>query len=239
MHKLLLVAAIMFATSASAQSLGGLNDEFNTLASELPVLNSTMSATTDENIRLKKEYDLYISDQTQKKAALAAAVLDVERTVKAPVEQRLTSKVSEYNGRCGRQFNRETEMGQYNQCVADKANIESEQRQAKAWWDQYVIDWNKANVDPVNAVILKQNARIAQIDAQMKANFKRFTDAQDRFVEVKKRINNILSQITQYCANKPAPAGGQFIYNEWVKYCSNVDWDGASKKLPPMYKWQN
>jgi hypothetical protein len=197
-----------------------------------------MSTTTDSNIGLKKEYDLYIADQTQKKAAILAAIAVVERDVKKPVEQKLTAKVSEYNGRCNRQFNRDTEMGQYNQCLADKAQIEGEQRQAKSWWDQYVIDWNQANVDPVNAVILKQNARIAQIDVQMKANFKLFTDAQDRFVEVKKRLDVILGKIKMSCANKPAPAGGSFTYNEWVKWCSNVDWDGASRKLPPMYKWQ-
>ena len=129
-------------------------------------------------------------------------------------------------------------MDQYNRCVADKARIENDQREAKAWWDNYVITWNTANVDPVNAVIIKQNARIEQNNVQIKANFKRFTDAQDRFIAVKARLKGILGQIKAYCANKPAPSGGQFTYNEWVKYCSSIDWDGTSQKLPPMYKWQ-
>jgi len=238
MKKLLFVTAIILATTANAQTISGLGDEFNSLSAQLPGLNAIMSETTDANIGLKKEYDVYIADQTQKKAAVAAAVVAVERDIKAPVERKLIERANEYNGRCNHQFDRNTEMGQYNQCIADKAQIEGEQRQAKAWWDQYVIDWNKANVEPVNAVIAKQNARIEQIDAQMKANFKRYTDAQDRFIAAKARIDTILSQIKLSCANKPAPAGGQFTYNEWVKWCSNVDWDGANRKLPPMYKWQ-
>lgn len=238
MKKLLLVAAIAFAMSASAQTISGLGDEFNTLAAELPGLNVTMSDNTDYNMRLKKEYDLYITDQTQKKAAVAAAIAVIERDVKAPVEQKLRSRVSEYQARCARTFDRDTEMDQYNQCVADKANIEQEQRDARAWWENYKTIWNKTNVEPVNAVILKQNARIEQIDAQMKANFKLFTGAQDRFIEVKKRLSAITDTMSIYCAKMPPLATNKFTYNEWVKWCSNVDWDGASRKLPPMYKWQ-
>jgi hypothetical protein len=238
MKKLLFVAVIMLATTANAQTIGGLGDEFNSLSAQLPGLNAIMSETTDANIGLKKEYDVYIADQKQKKDALEVAKAEVIRTVKTPLEQEVTSTVNEYNGRCNRQFNRDTEMGQYNQCLSDKDRIENWRAGKIAWWKQYSENWDKANVDPINAVILKQNARITQIDAQMKANFKRYTDAQDRFIAAKTRIDAILGQIKLSCANKPAPAGGQFTYNEWVKWCSNVDWDGANRKLPPMYKWQ-
>jgi len=238
MKKLLVLATIMLAGATNAQTLTALNDDLNTLSAELPGLNQVMSNATEANISLKKEYDLYIDDQKQKLAALEAAKANVERTIKAPLEQEIARAVNDYNGRCNRTFIRETEMAQYNQCVSDKSQLETWRAGKVAWWQQYVANWNAANVEPVNAVISKQNTRILQIDVQMKENFKRFTDAQDRFIMVKTRIKDIITQMKFYCANKPAPAGGPFTYNEWVKYCSNIDWDGASRNLPPMYKYQ-
>jgi len=235
MSRYLLSLLVLLASSAGAADIVGLNSEFKTLATELPKLNAVMSDTTDTNVRLKKEYDLYLDDQKQKLAALETAKAEVTRTVKEPLEQKIAASTAEYQGRCARTFNRETEMDQYNQCVADKARVEQENAAASAYWDKYVVDWNRANVDPVNAVILKQNARIAEIDGLMKANFKNFLDAQDRFRANKKRLDAIVGEVRVYCDNKPAPAGGQFTYDEWVKWCSNVDWDGARASLPPMY----
>jgi hypothetical protein len=238
MKKLVLVAALLASGAVSAQSIGALTDQFNSLSTELPSLNQVMSATTDINVNLEKENKVYIADQVEKKSRLAQAIVNVERDVKGPVEQRIQATVNEYNGRCGRQFNRETEMDQYNQCLTDKARIETDRQDAITWWNTYVVAWNKENTDPVNAVILKQNDRINQNNAQIKSNFKKFTDAQDRFIEVKAQLAVILPQIKNYCTNKTAPAGGKFTHSEWVKYCSNVNWDGASQKLVPMYKWQ-
>jgi hypothetical protein len=235
MNRWLWVLLVMLASSAGATDIVGLNGEFKTLATELPKLNAVMSDTTDTNVRLKKEYDLYLDDQKQKLAALEAAKAEVTRTVKQPMEEKVTATVNDYHARCNRTFNRETEMDQYNQCVADKERIEQDNAAASAYWDKYVVDWNRANVDPVNAVILKQNARIAEIDGLMKENFKNFLDAQDRFRANKKRLDAIVGEVRAYCDNKPAPAGGQFTYDEWVKWCSNVDWDGARASLPPMY----
>jgi hypothetical protein len=238
MKKLVLVVALAASGIVSAQTIGELNGQFNSLSTELPGLNQVMSDTTDININLEKENKLYLADQQQKKAILAQEMVKVERDVKAPVELRIQTTVNEYNSRCGRQFNRETEMDQYNRCLSDKARIEVDRQDAITWWVNYSAAWNKEHVDPVNAVILSQNARIVQNNAQIKANFKKFTDAQDRFIEVKAKIDAILPQIKNYCANKTAPAGGKFTHSEWVKYCSNVNWDGASQKLLPMYKWQ-
>jgi hypothetical protein len=235
MGRYVFVALVLLASSAGATDIVGLNGEFKTLATELPKLNAVMVDTTDTNVRLKKEYDLYIADQTQKKAALEVAKAEVVRTVREPMEAKIAATTAEYQSRCARSFSRETEMDQYNQCVADKARIEQDNAAASASWDQYVIDWNKANVEPMNAVILKQNARIAEIDGQMKSNFKNFQDAQDRFRASKARLDAIAGEVRAYCDKKPEPAGGQFTYNEWVKWCSNVDWDGARSSLPPMY----
>jgi hypothetical protein len=230
MKKSLIAVLLFTAGIVHAQDLSGLSTELSSATTELPSLNATMSAMTDTNIGLKKEYDVYIADQTQKKAALAAAIANVERTVKAPLEQEVAGAVAEYNARCSRQFNRETEMDQYNRCVADKANLEVWRTAKIAWWEQYTKDWNKTNVEPVNAVILKQNARITQIDAEMKRNFAAFTDAQDRSLALRARIKAIEAEFVTACA-KPSSA-------ETLKYCHSVNWDGASRKLVPMYKYQ-
>jgi len=230
MKKSLLVSLLFVSLAAGAQSLSGLGAELDSAAAELPSLNATMSQTTDANIGLKKEYDVYIADQKQKLAALEAAKAEVIRTVKTPVEQELQQRVGEYNGRCGRQFNRETEMAQYNQCVSDKASLEQYRTAKTDWWNQYVIDWNRVNVDPVNAVIIKQNARIAQIDAQMKRNFAAFTAAQDRSLALRARIKEIETTFVSACEKPTSP--------ENLKWCHSVNWDGASRKLVPLYRWQ-
>src|SRR2546427_9966311 len=78
------------------ETLDGLASEMDAAKSELPGLNSTMSQTTEANISLKKEYDLYVEDQKEKKSALAAASAEVERTVKQPAEQQLANEVATY-----------------------------------------------------------------------------------------------------------------------------------------------
>lgn len=228
--KSLLAVMMLIASTAYAQDLAGLSTELSSATAALPSLNSTMSQTTDANIGLKKEYDVYITDQKQKLAALEAAKAEVVRTIRTPLEQEVQARVAEYNGRCGRQFNRETEMAQYNQCVSDKAALEQYRAAKITWWEQYTIDWNRTNVDPVNNVIIKQNARIAQIDAQIKQNFAAFTAAQDRSLALRARIKEIEAAFVSACDKPTSP--------ENLKWCHSVNWDGASRKLVPMYKWQ-
>jgi len=220
------------------QTLDGLGSEMEADKSQLPGLNSTMSQTTEANVSLKKEYDVYVEDQKEEKSALEAAKAGVERTVKQPAEQRLENEVRAYNQRCNRTFDPKSEMGQYNQCVADKGRVDQDRTRTIQWWENYSAQWNRQNVDPVNATIAKQTARMNEISAQMKANFDRFTKAQDRSLALRARIKAIAAQMKGYCSSKTPPAGGNFTYNEWLKWCGNVDWDGVNKTLVPMYTYQ-
>jgi len=240
--KLTIFAAIVLAiavsaaqaqsTTAATPTIAGLSTTFDSLATELPRLNDTMARMTVENEKLMKEYKVYKDDQTQKLAWIAAQVAEQERTVKKPMEDAFNKKNDEIKARCE---GKTLDKGPYQRCMDDIAAIEQERAYINKQWPAYAQAWNDKNVAPINAVILKQNARIAQIDAEIKANFEVFTIAQDRSILVRNRIKGILNEIQMYCANKPAPGTG-FTYNEWVKYCTNVDWDGASKKLPPLWK---
>jgi|GEM_PF-3590572 len=238
MRKLPLFVVLLLSVEARAGTLDGLGSEMETAKAELPGLNATMSQTTEANISLKKEYDVYVNDQKEKKAALAAAIANVVRTVKQPAEQNYANELATYNGRCNRTFNRETEMSQYNQCVADKTRVDQDKARLNQWWQNYVAQWNQRNVDPVNTIISKQIARMNQIAELIKANFERFTQAQDRSLALRARIKAIAAQMKTYCSSQTPPAGAGFTHAEWLKWCGNVDWDGADKNLPPMYKYQ-
>ena len=238
MRKITLFAAVLFSVAVRAGTLDGLGSEMETAKSELPGLNSTMSQATEANISLKKEYDVYAKDQEEKKAALATALANVERTVKQPAEQKYANELASYTARCNRTFNRETEMSQYNQCIAEKSQVDQDRASLNQWWKNYAAEWNRQNVDPVNAVILKQNARMNQITGLIKANFERFTQAQDRSLALRARIKAITAKMKTYCSSQTPPAGANFTYNEWLKWCGNVDWDGVNKNLVPMYRYQ-
>lgn len=238
MRHLTLLVAVLFSVRATAGTLEELGSEMQTATTELPKLNSIMSETTEANISLKKENDVYIKDIEEKRAAVAKAVAELERTVKRPAEEKYEQEVSSYNGRCNRTFNRETEMGQYNQCVAEKTRVDTDKANLNQWWKNYAAQWNRQNVDPVNAVIAKQNVRLNEIAGQIKANFERFTQAQNRSLELRARIKAIAARMKSYCSSQTAPAGGNFTRDEWLKWCGNVDWDGVNKNLVPMYKYQ-
>lgn len=239
MKKLLIVAAITMAFSAAAytQSLSGLALELQADVAALPGLNTVMADMASANNMLDKESKVYVEDQKQKHALIATAVAQVERDVKAPGFRPVQNHLNAYNARCNRSFNRDTEMGQYNQCLADKAVVDAEVVNVTAWWVQWATAWNKANIDPINAVIEKQNARILQNNALIKANAATAIDAQNKSIILRIRIAEIEAIFRKACRHIPGEES-PFTRQEALKYCNSIIWDGASTNLPPMYTWQ-
>jgi hypothetical protein len=239
MKKLLIAATITMAFSAAvcAQSLSGLALELQTDVAALPGLNTVIADMSSANNMLDKESRVYVEDQKQKHALIAAAVAKVEREVKAPAFQPVQNHLNEYNARCGRTFNRDTEMGQYNQCLADKAVVDAEVVRVSAWWVQWASAWNKTNVEPINAVIEKQNARIVQNNAKIQANAATAIAAQNKSLALRARIAEIEAIFRKVCKSIPGE-DGPFTRQEALKYCSSIIWDGISITLPPMYTWQ-
>lgn len=226
-----------FSVAVSAQTLSGLALELQTDVAALPGLNTVIADMSSANNMLDKESKVYVEDQKQKTALIAAAVAKVEREVKAPAFQPVQNHLNAYNARCNRSFNRDTEMGQYNQCLADKAVVDAEITSVSAWWVQWATTWNKTNVDPINAVIEKQNVRILQNNAKIQANAATAIDAQNKSMALRIRIAEIEAIFRKACKHIPGE-DSPFTRQEALKYCNSVIWDGASTNLPPMYTWQ-
>lgn len=215
----------------AASTLAGLNAESNADSAALPGLNATMSQATDANILLAKERAVYSEDQKAKLASAKAAVQYQTDVVRVEKYRPHNQTVAQYNGQCSGTLPKP----QYQSCMSWRAQLESEAHRLNAEWERYKTDWNKANIDPINQVIQKQNARIVVIDAQIKRNFAAFTAAQDRSIALRKRIHEIERICRDACSSRPDDSS--FTRAETLKWCHSVNWDGASAGLVPMYKY--
>jgi len=246
MNKIILGLLSLTFQTASAESaepvtkqapivdVGALMGEFQTLKGGLSTLNSQMETADEAVAPLKKENKVYLDDQALKKNAITAAIQQQKDLVLAPRVAKLDKKIAAWNARCSREFNPKTEMGAYNQCESDYAVIEQERKDGIAWWKEYSDKWVHANVDPLVVVMEKQNARIANNSAKIEKWTKAYNNEKAQFIAAKARIDKILRTVKAYCRDKPAPTDA-FVYGEWIKWCSNIDWDGTSTALPPMY----
>jgi hypothetical protein len=215
-------------------SAAGLSAELTRSVAILPALNQTMSDMTEANIGLQKEAKVYLDDQKQKIAAYLAAEKDQTENVLGPKKNPYEAEVKSVNARCGGRALTEAEYGP---CASDKERLDAERAEIEAWWSAYFARWRAKNFDPVNAVLQKQLGRIHEIDTQEKKNFAAFIDAQDRSIALRKRIA-VLEEIFRVgCSTEPG-VDNPFTELEILKWCSSVPWDGASKKLPPLYKYQ-
>jgi hypothetical protein len=215
-------------------SLGGLSAELTQAAAALPALNITMSETTEANVSLEKEGRVYLDDQKQKLAAHAAAEKYQLDNVYGPKKRSYDTTLATYTARC---IGKPMPPPEFAACNTDKGRLDTTKAETDAWWSQYSAKWNAENTDPINAVIKRQNARIAEIDVQVKKNFDAFTAAQERSIALRKRIAEIEATFRAACSTKPG-AGNAFTASETLKWCHSVSWDGAKTKLAPMYTYQ-
>jgi len=151
-------------------------------ADEVADLRKIIDDAVTTTIQLEKEAKSIRDDQRQKKESLAGEVTMVTTQVKIPIEKKLQELADEYAKRCHRSFSRlsETEMSQYNECLAQKAKIEKEQDEAKVWWVEFSDDWNKTYTAPVHLTLEQQNARLAEIEKEIQAAYKRLANAKEK-----------------------------------------------------------
>jgi hypothetical protein len=221
-------------TAGAKPSLGGLSAELTQATAALPALNATMSETTDSNVSLEKENKVYLDDQKQKLAAHAAAEKYQLDNVFGPQKSAYDAALAPYTARCA---GKKLPPAEFAACNSEKAQFDTKKAEIDTWWQRYSAKWNAENTDPLNAVIQKQNARLAEIDAQTKRNFATFTAAQERSLALRKRIAEIEAMFRSACSAKPG-ANNSFTAAETLKWCHSISWDGASTKLVPMYTYK-
>lgn len=163
----------------------------------------------------------------------------MERNVKAPMEAKINAATEDYNSHCAENRVGKLPPAQFENCNAWKGRAAQYIASQQQEWTNYSTQWNKQNIDPINATIAKQNVRIEQNNAAMKANFKRFTDAQDSFIAIKKRIAVILAKLKKLCDPLTVATNDEpFTKEERIKWCSGIDFDGYDRTLPPMYTYK-
>jgi hypothetical protein len=226
---LMFVSATAFAeTPGQLAQIQGLSVEANGLSTEAPGLSGTIAATQQTAMNIQKEGKVYKDDQTQKLAWIEQAKVNVMTTVYHPAVDPLASEQQNYNAEClNHTFNRETEMAAYNRCDSWKADLDGRIARINTWWQNYQATWNAQNVDPINAVIAKQNARIAQLQVDWDVNGKKYNEAMARMKVVRERVAQITGMVSGFCHSEN-------LSGEAMKWCTNVDWDGASRSLPPL-----
>ena len=217
-----------------AATLSGLASEMQADVSALPALNATLAAAATDNANARKEGAVYLADQKQKLAALEAAIKWQLDNVLGPVNRAWEEAVAEYSARCA---GKSLPRPQYDACVSDKNVLDARHARESAWWEDYKIKWNAANTAPVNAVIIKQNARLAVLNEIIQRTAKEYNEATAKSIALRTRIAEIEAIFRRSCSSTPGSTGS-FTKQEALKYCNSIKWDGASANLPPLYTWQ-
>lgn len=231
----LLLAMALLSAPAHAQSAQALTEELKADAAKLPALNQVMAQTTESNIALNKEYQTTAADQKREADDLKKAIEQQLRTIKAPLEQKIAEETEAYNAQCAESRVGKLPPKQYQDCLARKTQTENEVAAQRQQWSDHAARWNAENVAPVNEKIAKQNARMAQISNEMKANVKRFTEAQNRFLATRQRIEQDLVALKRLCNPLASPAGTPLSKAERMKRCAAIDVESYRKSLPPIY----
>ena len=232
-----LVAVFAVATHvipAQAQTVRQLGDELQALLAEAPALNRVMEQTTEENMRLYKEYKLYADDQKQKDTMLQEDMQNQRDTLLAPLEQTYKSHLDAYKAQCDPTMVGKVTPGQFQQCEQWKEKLDREKADVLAQWQQYSEDYERRVLAPIYAARYKQTVRMDEIDGLMKANFKTFTDKQDRFLAIRTRVRELQEELDRLC---PAPGEGSQAARQRDRSCTGIDWEGAARRLPPMYTY--
>lgn len=234
------IAFVFFQSAPSwAQTIQDLGEELNTLVAEASELNKGMAQSTEENMRLHKEYDLYINDQKQKNEWVKTDVQKQIDTVKKPMENEYQSHLKTYSSQCDPAIVGKVGQAQFQRCEEWKTVLDAEKADKDSLWKRYAEDYNAKVILPIKQAIERQKVRMAEIDRKMKANFKIFTAKQDRFLAIQSRVKEIENKVRTLCTPGAKPQGGEnFTSAERDKWCTDIDWDGASKRLPPIYKYQ-
>ncbi len=247
MHKIILSLVLTLAfTAANAElttvtlpppDFGSLFSEVQNLVLGAGKLNTTLADADAAIAGRDKEDRLYISDQHQKKEAIAVAAAQYEAANWKPKIAEVDGLVVQWNTDCAHEFDAKTQMAAWNACQARKAAIEAKEADYTAWWKASKETWEEQNVNPVLAVMAKQNAKINQNLKEIELWDAAAKDAQAGYIRSQARIQQILGEVKSYCTNHPQANTG-FTYNEWVKWCSSINWDGAAMNLPPLYSYQ-
>lgn len=214
-------------------TLAGLSAELTKKVAALPRLNEIMSTATDANISLNKQKQAYTDDQAQKSAWANAAIKHEEEVTRVNMAKSYNEEIDSYNSKCA---SGGLNKAQYDSCTTWSNQLDAKSKEVDDAWERYKAVWNRENIDPINEVIKKQNARIVELDAKIEKNFTAFTEAQDRSIALRKRIKAIEATFRNACSS--APKAGPFTKAETLKWCNSVNWDGASTHLVPMYKYQ-
>ena len=233
---LLLTLAMVLAGSAGAQTIQGLSQELNVNQTKLASLNKIMAESARTDASLNKEYKGYVADQKRKTASYQRALAEQIRKVKVPLEAKMKAIAENYNSHCGASHVGKLRRPQYDNCVRWKARAQREIDRMKQRWTAHAKEWNAKHAKPINDTIAKLRARMKQIDALMKANFKRNSDAQDGFIAATKRIKQTVASLKTLCdPHTPSTPDKPFTEDERRKWCSNIGFDDVIRKLPPMY----
>lgn len=230
-----ILALTLLPKPAGAQSIQALSEELKADAAKLPAFNEIMAQTTESNIALNKEYQTTAAAQKREAEDLKNAIAQQLRTEKAPLEKKIAEETKSYNAQCAESHVGKLPPKQYQHCLTLKTQTEENVAAQRRQWSQHATQWNAENVAPVNEKIGKQNARMTQISAQMKDNVKRFTEAQNKFLATRQRIDQDLVALKRLCNPLASAADTPLSKAERIKWCGTVHIESFGKTLPPIY----
>lgn len=223
---LVLVSTAFAAPKKPLPNLAALSAETKSATIEMPKLILAMDTAVSSFQRYQKEANLYLGIYKEKHVALERASADRERyrvTYYADLNANIESHVSRCKG--------ELPEPEYSNCVSEEAALNVRIKQTNTAWQDYVAQWNKQNVEPVNALLDKYNVRLAELEALSNQQHDIYVKALARTKAVHARVLAISDYFNKMCTAEVWP----YSEEERLKYCTNINWDGVGQGLPALH----
>ena len=213
--------------------LPGLIQDLKSSVAEVSLLDAKMVDITTANENALKEYKVLAENNKQVLAAFEQTKANYINSVIVPYRKQKQAEMAavaeNYNSRCAENRVGKLPQNQYDSCVQLKSQAANQIAQITQEGDQHLanlsVEFDRTQTAPTNNIILRQNARIQQLNDFIKANFASWENVRASNVKLRKHIDVLEGMIRNQCTNAQP---------QTMKWCNSVSWDGASKKLKPL-----
>lgn len=213
--------------------LPGLVEDLKTSLNEVALLDAKMDVLVDDNERLLKEYKVLSENNKEVLNAFEQKRSAFVNTELLPYQKQKQSQMDaiaeDYNSNCAEDRVGKLPQHQYDKCQIWQRQAGAQIIQIKQEGDKHlktIADaFDAREVASTNDILVRQRARIQQINDTMKANFATWENVQASNKKMRKHVEMLEGMIRNKCTN-PTP--------QTLKWCNSVQWDGASKKLKPL-----
>jgi hypothetical protein len=218
MRNTVLAVTTIFATAAYAGPVSDLVGNIKLTKANEAALATQKADAAAANTNLDKERRTYL-DQIDKRLGPIKVAIEADATALAANVAKYEDGVAKHNQNCAGTLPKPA----YERCQGEKAYWDRRKVELTGEHDR-ILDRAK----DFDKQMGRYTTRMDQIATEMKANFARFTQAEDGIAAARTRIRQLTARLVEACKDKSITKTP-----EEIKYCEDMAWAGAQPGLPP------